>query len=122
MRKLASAVTPVLLVILLGGCYHVTVNTGLTPGTKVISQPWATSFVAGLVPPKTVEAREQCGAAGVARVETQHSFLNSLVAALTFSIFTPMQIDVTCAQGASPSPPANPAPPPMTFEDFVKNY
>jgi hypothetical protein len=120
MRKLASAVTPVLLVILLGGCYHVTVNTGLTPGTKVISQQWATSFVFGLVPPKTVEAREQCGAAGVARVESQISFLNGLVSALTFSIFTPMQIDVTCAQGAAP--PANPAPAPMTFEEFVKNY
>jgi sugar lactone lactonase YvrE len=119
MKKLASALAPVLLVILLGGCYHVTVNTGLTPGDKVISQPWAASWIDGLIPPKTVEAREQCGTAGVARVESQHSFLNSLVAGLTFSIFTPMQIDVTCAQGASPAPAPTPAP--LTFEEYVKN-
>jgi hypothetical protein len=113
-------VTLAVLVVVLGGCYHVTVNTGLTPGDKVISQPWASAFVFGLVPPKTVEAREQCGAAGVARVESQISFLNGLVSALTFSIFTPMQIDVTCAQGASPVPV--PAPEPPTFEEYVKNY
>lgn len=120
MRKLASAVSLVVLAVTLTGCYHVTVNTGLTPGDKVISQPWAASWIAGLIPPKTVEAREQCGSAGVARVESQHSFLNSLVAGLTFSIFTPMQIDVTCAQGAAPAPA--PVPEPLMFEQYLKQY
>ncbi|NNK65052.1 MAG: hypothetical protein HKO98_17750, partial [Gemmatimonadetes bacterium] len=32
-------------------------------------------------------------------VETQHSFLNGLVAGLTFGIFTPMTITVTCGAG-----------------------
>lgn len=120
MRKLASAVSLAVLALALGGCYHATINTGLTPGDKVISQPWAASWIAGLIPPRTVEAREQCGTAGVARVETQHSFLNALVAGLTFSIFTPMQIDVTCAQGAAPTPV--PAPEPLTFEQYLKQY
>jgi hypothetical protein len=42
---------------------------------------------------------EQCGSAGVARVETQISFLNGLVSFLTFNIFTPMDILVTCGAG-----------------------
>jgi len=41
----------------------------------------------------------ECGAAGVARVETQQSFLNGLVSLLTLSIFTPMEITITCGQG-----------------------
>lgn len=85
--------------LVLGGCYHATVNTGLTPGSTQINQPWATSFIYGLVPPATVEAMQQCGAAGVARVETQHSFLNALVGGITFGLFTPMTITVTCGAG-----------------------
>lgn len=34
---------------------------------------------------------------GVARIETQISFLNGLVSILTLSIYTPMDIVVTCA-------------------------
>ncbi len=60
----------------------------------------AASWIFGIVPPKTVETASQCPN-GVARVETQLSFLNGLVGALTFSIFTPMTITVTCAAGSS---------------------
>jgi hypothetical protein len=92
-------VVPVLtLVLLLPACYHATVNTGLRPGSVTIEQPWAQGWVYGLVPPPTVETMEQCPA-GVAQVETQHSFLNMLVGGLTFGIFTPMEITVTCAAG-----------------------
>lgn len=87
------------LAFLASGCYHATINTGIAPGTQQIHQPWAKSFVYGLVPPETVEAMETCGPAGVARVETLQSFLNGLVAGLTFGIFTPMTITVTCGQG-----------------------
>ena len=83
----------------LGGCYHATVNTGVAPGSRQIEQPWAKSFVFGLVPPDAVNAMAECGSAGVARVETQISFLNGLVSILTFSIFTPMEITVTCGAG-----------------------
>lgn len=89
----------VLAVFTLSGCYHATVNTGVTPGTRQIEQPWAASWIIGLVPPPTVDAMSECGSAGVARVETQQSFLNGLVSLLTFSIFTPMEITVTCGQG-----------------------
>ena len=54
------------------------------------------SFAFGLVPPPIENVAQQC-TNGVSKVETQHSFLNGLVAAVTFGIVTPIQIDVTCA-------------------------
>lgn len=80
------------------GCYHTRVETGLTPGSQSWENEWAPSFVYGLVPPPTVKAGQECPN-GVAVVETQISFLNGLVSALTLSIFTPMTIEVTCAAG-----------------------
>ena len=85
-------------IIVLSGCYHATVETGVTPSTEVIDQPFASSWIYGLVPPKTVATAERCSN-GVAKVETQHSFLNQLVGILTLGIYTPMAIKVTCAEG-----------------------
>lgn len=93
MRKLVL----VLAVLFLSGCFHATVNTGLAPSAQTVEKPWAMSFIYGLVPPATVETMAQCPS-GVAKVETQISFLNGLVSAITFSIVTPMTIKVTCAQ------------------------
>jgi hypothetical protein len=83
----------------LGACYHATIETGLTPSTQVIEQSFASSWIYGLVPPKTVETAARCPD-GVAKVETQLTFVNQLVAFLTFGIYTPMYIRVTCAQSA----------------------
>jgi len=93
MRRVLLLLT---LVFLPSACYHATVNTGLRPGTRTLENKWASSWIAGLVPPATVETMERCPA-GVARVETQHSFANQLVGMLTFGIYTPMEIVVTCA-------------------------
>jgi hypothetical protein len=86
--------------VLSAGCYHATINTGLPPGTEGIHKTWAHGFLYGLVPPATVEAASKC-TNGVARVETQSSFLNMVASAITFGIYTPMQIDVTCAARAA---------------------
>lgn len=80
------------------GCYHATIVTGQPAGTQMVTNPWAHSFIAGLVPPSTVETAAQCPN-GVAQVETQHSFLNMLAQFVTFSIYSPMTIEVTCASG-----------------------
>ena len=85
--------------ILAAGCYHATIETGLTPSTEVVSKPWAHGFIYGLVPPSTVETASKCKN-GVAKVETQMSFLNGLVALITWEIYTPLQIDVTCASSS----------------------
>lgn len=82
------------------GCYHATVETGLTPSSEVIEETFASSWIAGLVPPNTISAQAKCKH-GVAKVETQHSFVNSLVGMITFGIYTPMNIKVTCATAST---------------------
>lgn len=83
-------------VFLLSSCYHATVTTGLRPSTVKIEDKWADGWIYGLVPPSAVETMEGCPA-GVAQVDTQLSFPNQLVNFLTFGIYTPMEIVVTCA-------------------------
>lgn len=89
-------------------CYHATVETGLTPGTETVEKKFAASWIHGLVPPSTVSTAAQCRT-GVARVETQLSFVNMLVGAITFGIFTPMHIKATCAAArtAADAPPSD---------------
>lgn len=77
-------------------CYHATVTTNRSTSGQTVEVPWAHSFLYGLVPPSTVETASQCPN-GLARVETMHSFLNGLAAAITFGIYTPMHIIVQCA-------------------------
>ena len=83
-------------VVALSGCYNATIETGLPPGNQTLEKAWASGWVFGLVPPSTVETASRCPN-GVARVETKLSFLNMLVSIITFSIYTPMHIQVTCA-------------------------
>ena len=84
------------LCVALGACHHATIETGLEPSQRTIHEPWANSWIAGLVPPSTVETAEKCPS-GVSKVETQRTFLNGLVGVLTLGIYTPMEIKVTCA-------------------------
>jgi len=89
-------------VVLLSGCFHATVETGVAPSDVVVEKRWASGWIAGLVPPSTVATAARCPE-GVSRVETKFSFLNQLVGALTLSIYTPMAIKVTCAAPAAPA-------------------
>ncbi len=91
-----ASLSPLALAVVLAGCYHTTVETGLPPGTQTLEREWASAWIYGLVPPAVVETASRCPN-GVARMETQISFLNGLVGVLTFGIFTPMTLTVTCA-------------------------
>jgi len=88
-------------VLMLGGfvaltaCYHTITSTNMTGGATHV-EAWVPTFIAGLVPGK-VDAAKLCGGKPVAVVDSQASFLNLLVGMVTFSIFTPMQVTVTCA-------------------------
>ena len=86
--------------VVLAGCYHATVETGAAPSTVVLDKSFASSWIYGLVPPDIVSTAESCPD-GVAKVETQHTFVNQLVGFLTLGIYTPMQIRVTCAARGS---------------------
>ncbi len=82
------------------GCYHATIDTGVAPSEKVIEKRWASGWIFGLVPPSTTATAAQCPS-GVSKVETKLSFLNGLVSFVTMSIYTPMAVRVTCAEGAA---------------------
>lgn len=91
---------PLLLAALLcGGCYHVTVVTGAPPAPKTIDKEWQLGWIMGLVQPPAMETKSDCGGPGVAQVETERSFLNSLASMVTYNIFSPMHTKVTCSSG-----------------------
>jgi hypothetical protein len=100
----ARTITVLAALTALGACFHATIETGLTPSTQVLERKWASSWIYGLVPPKTVETASRCPD-GVAKVETQRSFLNQVVEILTLGIYTPVDIRVTCALPAGTSAP-----------------
>ena len=79
----------------LTACYHTITSTNLSAGPTHVEQ-WVPTFIYGLVPGK-VDAGKLCNGKPVQGVDTQASFLNMLVGAVTFGIFTPMQVTVTCA-------------------------
>ena len=84
----------------LSGCYHATVETGRPASGQEVRRAWAHGFLYGLVPPSTVNVAQQCPG-GVARIETQQSFLNMLANGLTFGLYTPMEIRVQCSGAAA---------------------
>jgi hypothetical protein len=87
---------------LTAGCYKATIETGLPASTTIVENEWASSWIGGLVPPATVNVASQCPN-GVSQVQTQHSFLNMLAHLVTFGIYSPMTITVTCAASGSAS-------------------
>jgi len=99
----------------LTGCYHAVVDTGLTPSGEVHERPWAHSFIGGLVPPDRTDGTDFCPG-GVARVETQLSFLNGLVGGLTWGIYTPMTIRVACSRGEENQEAS------LTFREVAESY
>ena len=79
----------------LSGCYHVTVISA-TPSPTTVDKQWQNSFIAGLVPPSELNVKDQCPN-GIAKTETELSFVNVIVGMVTQSIYTPMHTKVTCA-------------------------
>ena len=98
MAVLATAAT----LVCMTGCYHQTVNTGLSPAPgPVINKTAGVSFW-GLSGAE-VDATRECPN-GVAVVETQQTFLNGLIAGLTLGLYTPQTVSITCAAGNNPAP------------------
>ena len=94
-------------VLLLGAsqaCYHQVVETGRPASTTVVDKPWVKLWFWGLVEAEPIDSRPQC-ATGVATIETETSFMNGLVSVLTFGIYTPQHVRITCATGTASLPP-----------------
>ena len=100
MRKL---IVPSLLTfaLLASGCFQTRITTEKTPSSQVIERGWVTGFINGLVMTggATVDGAQQCSN-GVAVVETVHTFPNMLATGITFGIYSPMKVSVTCASGS----------------------
>ncbi|MEW7866804.1 Bor family protein [Aeromonas diversa] len=84
--------------LMLGGCAQqaFTVHPGnaATPSQEVSHH----FFISGLGQSKTIDAAAVCGGADkVVRVEAQHTFVNGLLGAITFGIYTPREARVYCA-------------------------
>jgi hypothetical protein len=77
-------------------CFHETVHSGLTPATTVIEKQFVATWIWGIVPAEPIDTRQTCPS-GVATVETQQTFLNGLVGALTLGIYSPQHVRITCA-------------------------
>ena len=103
-RKMLAA-----LLLLSAGCYHASIESGMKPGNDKIEKEWASGFAWGLVGPDPIEAQSKC-TSGLSKVETEHSFLNGLVGALTLGIYTPMHLTVTCAGGPTADVPQKATP------------
>ena len=95
------------LLLTLPACYHAVIETGLPASATVIEKGFASGWIYGLVPPSPVKAMSQCPN-GVSKVETQLSFVNQLVNIITFGIYTPMSIKVTCASSGRSAVPGTP--------------
>jgi hypothetical protein len=95
MKPLIRAGSLCFAAVLCVACYHATIVTGKPESQTVVEKQWAKSFVFGLVPPDVMDVSKDCPD-GVAKVETVHTFLNALVAAITIQIYTPMDLKVTC--------------------------
>lgn len=80
-------------------CFHAVVETGRAPSATVVQKPWVNTFVFGLVAAPEIDVTAQCPR-GVAKVETQQTFVNGLVGLLTLGIYTPQSATITCAAGA----------------------
>jgi hypothetical protein len=94
-----------LLVLATSACFHQVVRTGRPASQTVVDKPWVNTWLWGLVAAQPLEVRQECRS-GLAIIETETSFVNGLVGALTLGIYTPQHVRITCATGSA-SLPAN---------------
>jgi hypothetical protein len=84
--------------VVLSGCYHQVVATGLAPGATIIKKPWTSTWIFGLVEAKPINVRQECPG-GVAFVASKHTVPTWFASVLTIGIWTPVDVTVTCAGG-----------------------
>jgi Bor protein len=80
------------------GCFHLTVISGAPASNKQIDLPWQKYYLFGFIAPEEISTKEACPL-GIAKWETESSFLNGLVNEITLHIYTPIHTTITCASG-----------------------
>ena len=99
-RSILSLLAVVLVATALAGCYSTRVSTPLEPNGKKIEKSFATGFLYGLATPGANIYAERCQY-GMARMESKYSFLNMVASNLTLGLYTPMHVEVYCAESES---------------------
>jgi hypothetical protein len=84
-------------------CFHQVIQTGRAPGPTVVERPWTATWIWGIVPATPINVSQECKS-GVAVVETQMSEVNGLVYFITFGIYAPRDVKITCASGTALKP------------------
>lgn len=92
-----------LLAVATTGCFRQVVETGRPAGATVVDRAWVPTYLFGLVAAQPIDVRQSCPS-GVAIIQTEQSFLNGLAAMVTFGLFTPQHVRVTCATGSASVP------------------
>ena len=81
--------------ILLTSCYSYTSVVGSGAQGNSETKEWNHYVVYGLAPVGVSDSKAMAGGAENYTVTTKHSFVNGLVAAITFGIYTPTTTTVT---------------------------
>ena len=82
----------------LSGCY----KTNFIHGDRPITAPLSVSqsfYLFGLIGPDMPTRADRLCPAGVARIQTQASFVDSLISFVTLGIYSPRTVQVFCAAG-----------------------
>lgn len=95
----------------LSGCYHFHYVTGETPAPAPMSETWHNGFLWGLVEGAPVDVGNACPSGPFARIDSTESFINGVVHAATWSIYTPETIVVTCTAADADKVPTSPTRP-----------
>lgn len=100
MKKILGAA---LLLLLASGCFHIHYVTGEPAAPAPVDESWHHDWVFGLVEGDTVAVPQLCPD-GLAKVDSETTFVNGLVRFLTFSIYTPETVTTTCKAGSGSAP------------------
>ena len=94
-----------LLLLLIGqaGCYRASFYTDPKLVRGLEHDRWTDFFVFGLVGTEVIDVRSFCEGKAIAEVKTGGNFATSFVSAVTFGIYTPRKVYVTCAAGPGQS-------------------
>jgi hypothetical protein len=94
-----------LLLLLIGqaGCYRASFYTDPKLVRGLEHDQWSSFFIFGLVGTEVVDVSNFCEGRAIAEVKTGGNFATSFVSAITFGIYTPRKVYVTCAAGPTKS-------------------
>jgi hypothetical protein len=86
--------------LLVGGCYRNTIETGLPAANAMPYQETAQFFLWGLVGEETFDLKQICPT-GVTRIEEEMAPVDYLFSCVTCGIYSPRTVTITCASGSA---------------------